>query len=176
MPIPLLWAGAAITAAWAGNELAKEFSSKEGNIRVFPGDSKHLNARPVNGSVVCCGIYSVLVHTGIWIDGEIIELAGNGLLRAVSADRFLANRTGDKIYLACDASQQPLFSEQLLDNAVGRLYTYENYDLIENNCHNFIGSCLAPGAKTLTRFGQLNELLSSHFSTPTYWHEANVIR
>ena len=44
---------------------------------------------PVNGSVVCCGICGALTHTGLWVNGGIIELSGSGLVRTVSPERFI---------------------------------------------------------------------------------------
>jgi hypothetical protein len=44
---------------------------------------------PINGSVVCCGIFGALTHTGLWVNGGIIELSGSGLVRTVSPERFI---------------------------------------------------------------------------------------
>lgn len=111
MPLPLLWLGAAVSAAYAGNEIAKSLSCDEGNIALFPGERSTASVEPVNGAVVCCGIYDVLIHTGVWWEGMVIELAGTGLIRAVSAERFLANRSGDNIYTACKPSSMVMAEE-----------------------------------------------------------------
>ena len=39
---------------------------------------------PINRSVVCCDIFGALTHTGLWVNGGIIELAGSSLVRSVS--------------------------------------------------------------------------------------------
>ena len=174
MPLPLLWLGAAISAAYAGNEIAKSISRDEGGIALFPGECSRGSVVPENGAVVCCGIYEVLIHTGIWWEGMIIELAGTGLIRAVSAERFLANRSGDNIYTACHASSQLIADESWALRGIERLYTYSQYDVIHNNCHQFVAQCMLPVAPAITRFGQLNKLLSSSHERQVYWHPVKL--
>ncbi|MBU3022737.1 hypothetical protein [Aestuariibacter sp. A3R04] len=174
MPLPLVWLGAAVTAAYTGNKIAKSLSRDEGNIAVFPGERSMLPVVPLNGAILCCGIYNVLIHTGIWWEGKIVELAGTGLIRAVSVERFLADRSGNTTYIACNASAQAIADEQWALRAIDRLFTYSPYDVINNNCHRFVAQCMLTAPPPVTRFGQLNRLLSSHHCGQTYWHPADI--
>jgi len=76
MPLPLVWIGAGIAALAAGNQLLKEHQRSEGITASFPGDDP-TRVVPKDGAIVCCGIYEVFEHSGIWIDGRIVELRGN---------------------------------------------------------------------------------------------------
>ncbi len=168
MALPLLWLGAAAASAWLGNEIAKEVSSREGRVDIFPGGSS-VPVRPINGTVVCCGIYNMWMHTGIWVDDHVIELAGSGLIRAVSPLRFLAGRSGEQIFIACDGSRQPVYSEIAEQRAASRLYQYVSYDLIDNNCHQFVAECLGKPDEKIIRFGQLNAFLAKTYGKGINW-------
>lgn len=174
MPLPLLWLGAAVSAAYAGNEIAKSLSCDEGNIALFPGERSTASVEPVNGAVVCCGIYDVLIHTGVWWEGMVIELAGTGLIRAVSAERFLANRSGDNIYTACKPSSMVMAEEAWALRGIDRLYTYSEYNVVQNNCHQFVAQCITACAPPVTRFGQLNKLLSQSCECMVSWHPVKI--
>lgn len=130
MPIPLLWIGAGIAACYAGGVAQKRY--KESNLKVghFPGEGTQIIS-PINGSIVCCGIYGVFEHTGIWCDGTIIELRGNGLVRAISPERFIEDRTGDQIFIACDNDCAPLIDPITIERASAKLYQYSEYHVIK---------------------------------------------
>ena len=168
MPIPLVWLGAGIAAAFAGSKVLREQQKSRGHINHFPGESQQ-TVTPVNGAVVCCGIYELFQHSGIWFDGGIIELKGNGLVRSVTPDRFISNRSGNRIYVACNAALRPLASTSCAQRATSHLFEYQEYDLINNNCHRFTLGCVLANDCKVTRFGELNAKLSEIFKTPIYW-------
>ncbi len=168
MPLPLLWLGAGIAAAYAGSQLAREKQKSDGHIRHFPGEHQS-EVTPLDGSVVCCGIYELFQHTGIWLDGNIVELRGNGLIRAISPSRFLADCSGNRIFVACNDSLAPLVAPDSVGNALKRLYTYSEYDLVSNNCHRFAFECVSGHCRRITRFAELNAALKAQFQTPIHW-------
>lgn len=168
MPIPLLWLGAGLAAAYASSQIAREKQVSDGHIRHFPGEDSTV-VMPEDGAVVCCGIYEVFQHTGIWLDGQVVELKGNGLIRAISPQRFLQDRSGNRIYVACNAAHGPLVDEQCITRMLPRLYEYSEYDLISNNCHRFVNQCVTGLSARITRFAELNGSLSAHFGTRLHW-------
>ncbi|WP_416308380.1 hypothetical protein [Neptunicella sp. SCSIO 80796] len=173
MPIPLLWLGAGLGSLALGHHIHKEQQRSRYTVGYFPGED-HLMVTPRNGSVVCCGIYGVFEHSGIWFDDQIIELKGNGLIRAISPARFLANRSGERIFVACDAQKQPLLERQCANRAVARIFNYDRYDLFQNNCHRFTWQCVSGQSTKVTQFSDLNDKLSELFSTPVHWQPAEV--
>ncbi|MCW8108687.1 lecithin retinol acyltransferase family protein [Alteromonas ponticola] len=171
MPIPLIWLGAGLVAAAAGVEYAREQQKASGDVRVFPGECKG-EVEPVDGAIVCCGIYGVFQHTGIWLDGKIVELAGTGLIRAISPARFLANRSGEKIFVACDKKLNALTSPDIIRRTAQTIFQYSKYDVVENNCNRYVNRCMTGTNPAITRFAQLNASISRHYSTPVNWQLA----
>ncbi|WP_100641141.1 hypothetical protein [Alteromonas facilis] len=173
MPLPLLWIGAGAAALYAGTKLTREMQVSKGHINHFPGECAQL-VTPQNGAVVCCGIYEVFQHTGIWVDNQIVELRGNGLIRAISPERFLHDRSGNRIYVACDHSRSALSSDVVAKRAIDRVFDYSEYDLIENNCHRFTHHCVSGRDEPVTRFAELNEKLCELYGTTLYWQPADI--
>lgn len=173
MPLPLVWLGAGVAALYAGSKLSREQQKYDGHIKHFPGECQ-LSVMPVNGAVVCCGIYEVFQHTGIWFDGEIIELKGNGLVRAISPERFIDNRSGNRIYIACNSDLQPLVDAGCATRAASRVFEYQDYDVIDNNCHRFTLQCVFGKDVAATRFAAVNEQLNLRFETPIHWQPIDL--
>lgn len=169
MPAPLIWLGAGIAALYAGDKLSKQHLRNKQIVTHYPGESTR-EVKPTDGSIVCCGIYGVFDHTGIWVDGKIIELRGNGLVRAISPERFLDNRSGDQVFVLCNGKEQPLISENVLSNASNLLYSYSEYDLLSNNCHRFVWQCVSNRKQIITSFFELNKALSLYFNQALNWH------
>ncbi|GAB3016227.1 C40 family peptidase [Bowmanella dokdonensis] len=169
MALPLIWLGLGIGALVAGQKLDK--SRHRNHVQHFPGEISHPVA-PLNGSVVCCGIYGVFDHSGIWLEGNIIERAGNGLVRAISPERFLARRSGERIFVLCDEAGEPLGNEQAAQRAAGQIFQYADYHLLRNNCHQFVWSCLGHHREPVVLFSELNRLLAGHYQTRLSWHPA----
>ena len=137
---------------------------------VLPGDTL-VNLAP--GSVVCCGIYGVFQHTGIYVgDDTIIELHGSGLVKGMSLRRFLDQRSGSQIFVAADSKGQALTERSAIDVASALLYSYSDYDVLNNNCHRFTWACISGNDSPVTTFGDLNQLLSRHFDRQVYWDVA----
>ena len=173
MPLPLVWLGAGVAAFYAGSQLLREQQKSKGHIKHFPGECQR-SVAPVNGAVVCCGIYELFQHSGIWMDGEIIELKGNGLVRSITPERFIDDRSGNRIYVACDADMRALVTPNCADRAVSRIFEYQEYDLIDNNCHRFTLQCVLGHDCEATRFGDLNDELNNTFNTPIHWQPIDL--
>ena len=171
MPVPLLWFGAGAIALLVGTNYRnyKRFNKSNSPI------SGHTNLAvdPINGAIVSCGVYGLFEHTGIWVNGNVLELKGNGLIRCVSPSRFLQQRSGDYIYVACDDKYNPLIQLGAADRATSLLFSYSEYDVISNNCHKFVWHCISAENIPLTRFSKLNQKIAEHFATVIHWHPLN---
>lgn len=164
MPIPLIWLGAGVAAVYSG----LKYTEQQHFLNAGP------SVLPVDGALVSCGIFGLFEHSGIWLDGNIIELKGNGLIRAISPARFLAKRSGERIVIACDAQSQPLIAKNAAARAVAQLYQYREYDLLKNNCHRFVWNCISGKNEPLTRFRDLNQRLEQFFECRIVWANAKV--
>lgn len=173
MPAPLIWLGAAAVSIYAGSKLNTAQLRRNNIVRKLPGDCKQA-ITPVNGSIVTCGIYEVLDHTGIWIDGNIYELNGNGLVRCISPARFLKNRSGDKIYLACDAKGQALKEVSSISRIKAQLFSLYDYHVVRQNCHKFVAEMISGHHCDITSFSEFNAFLSQHFDTPIDWRLTQI--
>ena len=154
------------------SERAAATKDSRNPVKKSPSDnySSNIKVEPVAGSIVCCEVYGVLDHSGIWIDADtIVELSNNGLVKAVSAQRFLTERSGDNIFVACDSQHKPIVIKEAIDRAVNSVFTYRGYDVIENNCHRFVNYCLTGKEDELTRFQSLNDRLFKLSGKNIYW-------
>ncbi len=169
MPAPLIWLGAGLAAAFVADKVEKGHRQSLERVPYYPGES-NLAVKPQNGALVCCGIYGAFEHTGIWVDGDIVELKGNGLIRGISPERFLHNRSGDFISILCNEQGQPLVSPHSTERAVDKLFEYSDYHLLNNNCHRFSWYCVSGNDQRVSTFHQLNHNLTEYYKTPLHWH------
>ncbi|MDN3652209.1 lecithin retinol acyltransferase family protein [Thalassotalea ponticola] len=191
MPLPLF----VLTAAALGAVVIKELEGKrdeQDKLRSIEdgidtrqhlnkhdsGIARYPNERFANetlaqmkpGALVCCGLGRVLEHTGIWVDDNtIVELHGSGLIKAVSPMRFLHERSGTDIFVACDRHGQALADEITAQRAAKSVYQMWQYNLIKNNCHRFAWYCISGLKADVTTFHQLNKYLSKRFDRKIYW-------
>jgi len=175
MPVPLLWLGAACIGLYVSNKANDAYLKRTNIVCKLPGESSK-RVVPQNGAIVTCGIYGVFDHTGVWVNGNIYELSGRGLIRSISPDRFLQNRSGTKIYVACNDNFRPLAARDVSQRCIDNLYQLRNYHVIDDNCHRFVLEMLT-GAREktkITSFSELNEAISAFFLTNINWYEANV--
>lgn len=196
MVLPIFWlGGAAVSAILLADERTKRRdielnrllgkTAQKSKTNPLPSgylspsqwQNSHKAVAPKPGSIVCCFVYGIIEHTGIWLDDNtLIELHGSGLIRAVSTKRFLAGRTGSKIFIACSHDHQALFDDAALVRAEKAIFTYREYDLFDNNCHRFVWACLSSEETSLPSFNDLNKRLSGHFKQDIYWDEAILNR
>ena len=191
MPLPLFWLGAAVASVAAIKELdddrqsqqrkrsdrnevqtLRELKRHESPIALYPSDilGSEQEVSPAFGAVVCCGIGGVLEHSGIWVgDNTIVELDGEGLIKPVSATRFTQQRSGQKIFIACDSLSAPLVCESAADRAINQLFQLSKYHIIDNNCHQFIGRCFTGKDSQTNTFKALNWYLAKFFNRKIYW-------
>lgn len=189
MPLPLLWIGGAAMGALMLADEREKRQQLECN-RLLGRVPRQVNANqamvaapsqwqkgfkqvtPQPGSIVCCYVFGVIEHTGIWLaDDCLVELHGSGLVRAVSVKRFLAGRTGSQIFIACNHLHQPLIANTIVNRAERAIYQYREYDLFDNNCHRFVWSCLCGEERAIKSFNELNQKLAAYFKQGIYWDE-----
>ncbi|MFT4939269.1 MAG: hypothetical protein ACI88A_002308 [Paraglaciecola sp.] len=172
MALPLIWLGAGLAALYAGAKYT-DSKSYRGAVAHMPGEGD-VSVMPVDGCIVSCGVFGVFDHTGVWIDGNIIELKGNGLIRGISPQRFLGERSGDEIFVACCAQSIPLVAQDIYARTVNQLYQYSEYDLMRNNCHKFVWRCISGQNEAITRFTELNNKMAKHFGTHISWQKSLI--
>lgn len=116
------------------------------------------------GTVLVCEIYHLFEHSGIYLgDGLIVELAGSGLVRAISSDRFLSNRSGEQLFALCDTKGRPIANYDGAQRAVAQIYSYQPYDVITHNCHQFVARCLTGKQHKVTSFFDLRSELGQFY-------------
>ena len=198
MPIPLLWIGAGLVGAALTAEHLREKAQKltdeeerdrlrgiepepyrigEDNATKLPSDilTSSMSARPVPGAIVCCSVFKAFDHTGIWVDDDlIIELHGTGLIRGVSVSRFLDDRSGSNVFVACDSLGEPLALEETAVRAAQELMNYWDYDVLDNNCYRFTWQCISGDNTVVRDFSQLNDLLAKLHDRKVYWDKLDV--
>ena len=124
------------------------------------------------GAVVGCEIFQFFEHTGIYIgDGQIVELAGSGLVRSLSFNRFLADRSGADLIFATTPAGEIIGSEIAANRAIEKIYSYQDYDLLRNNCHRFTYSCISGDSLPLTSFFDLKLELERFWRCKVQWKQ-----
>jgi len=191
MALPLLWLGAAAISALTVKGLSddrktqqkqrkysykaqtlSDLSENESVIATYPTDLFDTDERvkPQIGAIVCCGIGGILDHTGIWVDDDtIVEMDGQGLIKPISSKRFTAERSGENIFIACDSNANPLISDVAARRALEQIFQCHQYDMINNNCHQFLWQCFKPQDQTLTTFKELNQRIAKYFDRQIFW-------
>jgi len=196
MALPLLLLGAAALSTLAVQELSsdrkntlrKRKSSNEvqslehlgkydSPVATYPSDlllsmesGYAIEVQPKVGAIVCCGLGRILDHTGIYIgDNTIVELSGSGLVKAISMKRFLSERSGKQIFIACDSKTQPLVNDLAAKKVTEQIFNYYEYDVINNNCHRFIWQCFAQRDEDISTFKSLNYKIAEYYNRVIYW-------
>lgn len=198
MPLPLLWIGAGLVgAALTTDHLCDKaqqitddeerdrlrgiepepYRLGENNTTKLPSDilTSTMSAKPVPGSVVCCSVFSAFDHTGIWVDdGLIVELHGTGLIKGVSVKRFLEDRSGSNVFIACDSLGEPLVIGDAVSRASDELMNYWAYDVFDNNCYRFTWQCISGENRVVKDFPQFNDLLAKLHEKKVYWDKLDI--
>jgi hypothetical protein len=102
-----------------------------------------MELKPVPGSVVYCDLHGVLEHSGIYVGrNAIVHLNGKGKVEKVTPEEFLGFDELDKdIYVSARKGKAAGCKEvaKLARSMVG---TERNYNIILDNCHQFVAGCL----------------------------------
>ncbi|MBY5993958.1 hypothetical protein [Ferrimonas balearica] len=182
LPALLLLAGALAAVEYHDHRRqvqARRYRTPSGPARLALGPSQWMPGAvavtPTPGTLMACHVFGVVEHTGIWLGGDCIaELHGSGLVRGVSAQRFLHNRSGATIFCLSDSRHRALGSERAAERAAKALFTYRDYHLRRNNCHRFVWACLSGQEQVIPSFSALNRLLAEHHDTHLYWDPARL--
>ena len=188
MAVPLLLIASALGGLYLNEQHKKALMQQDINRRLplDKSESKEVIARwpsdaypssllvsPVPGSLVCCSVYQAFDHTGVVIDDDtIVELHGSGLVRAVSAKRFLSERSGRHIFIACDQAGQPFVFPDAVQQAVQEVFHFYNYHVFKQNCYRHTWMCLTQQDHQIDSFEHFNQLLSDTVKASIYWDQA----
>lgn len=183
MSLPLLLVGAAVGSLFA-HDKQKDFLKAQDNSRrhnnsptgrdpseILPSP---LSSPMVVGAVVCCEVYEAFLHTAVVIDvNTIVELHGSGLIRAVSKDRFLRERSGKNIFIACDLRGKPHTFSDIESLASADIYNFYEYDLLKSNCYRHTWKWLCGEDASIENFSDFNHKLSCKLNEKIYWDVVN---
>jgi len=105
------------------------------------------NVKPVLGSIVKIDLaLSQIEHTGVYVgNNQIVELNGDGRIRKISKNEFINGsmlRTGISSYIACNLEGEPLGNPEIANRALEIVGKKRNYNLILDNCHQFVAGAI----------------------------------
>ena len=109
----------------------------------YLNEFKKKRVKPVIGSVVYCDLLSNYAsHSGVYIgSNQIVHLNGKGQIEMVSPERFIAGTTAYAINVSC-RGEKAVGSRTVANRAKKKLNTSRNYNLLFDNCHQFVAGCL----------------------------------
>lgn len=127
---------------------------------------------PRRGSIVYCKLPLNAEHTGVFIGcNEIVELNSEGLIQIVGAKEFLngvgnhIRLAGIAIYVACNEEESPLGTEEIARRAEEMVGHNRNYNLIFDNCHQFVCGCITGNFENPNKFfGMLEHEISNNLN------------
>jgi len=183
MPLPIFLLGAGVLGGLFINEQHKKYLRKQDIDRLGYKSKNEVIARSpsdllpsskahkmIPGAVVCCHVYGGFEHTGIVIEDDlIIELHGSGLVKGVSAKRFLSSRSGENIFIACNKSGHAFTFCDAIPRAQQELYKYYDYSLFECNCYSHSWSCITGTVGKIKSFDDFNLNLYRLTQEEIYW-------
>lgn len=183
MPLPLLLVGAAVGALLAHDKqkdfLKAQDIARRNNQQVAGREPSEILPSPifssmVIGSIVCCEVYEAFIHTAVVVDeNTIVELHGSGLIRAVSKARFLNDRSGKHIFIACDSAGHPYTFSRIEESASADVFNLYDYDLFKGNCYRHTWRWLTGEDIVIESFGDFNKKLSNKLNKEIYWDVVN---
>lgn len=181
MPLPLLL-GVTATALLANSAYRKELIEQDRLRRKniapnqpigrYPCDDipSELEVEAEIGSIVCCGVYNGFIHTGLVLeDNLVLELHGSGLSRAVSYKRFLANRSGNTIFIASSSTGHPLKASLDEHLITSQIFAYHPYHISKFNCYSHTWFCMTGKRRPFASFEIFNQALFGYFEHSIYW-------
>ena len=85
-------------------------------------------------------------HSGVYVgNGQVVELAGNGLIRKVPIWRFMGApslvNTAISVYVS-SRDGHGVGSDAVASRALGMVGTRRHYNLFFDNCHQFCSGCV----------------------------------
>lgn len=188
MPLPIFIIGASIVGGLLINDQHKKYLKKQDSDRLEYKTKNNIIARSpsdllpssksqkmIPGTIVCCHVYGGFEHTGIVIDDNlIIELHGSGLVKAVSAKRFLSSRSGETIFIACNKVGEAFTFYDAIERAQQEAYKYYDYHIFECNCYTHTLSCIIGRIVKLNSFEDFNTQLYQLTQESIYWDRATA--
>ncbi|MBT2292697.1 hypothetical protein J7E73_26915 [Paenibacillus albidus] len=111
-------------------------------------------------------------HTGIYIGHQrIIELDGSGRIEEVNYQEFCNNNPFCQIYVACDRAGNVLSDYSIKFQAESMLGIRRSYNVIWDNCHQFVAGCIENDFENANNFfWMIEDCIRGHFSvSKVHW-------
>jgi len=110
-------------------------------------------------------------HSGIYIgNNEIVHLNGDGCIEVVNPKGFMANTTAVNIYVSCKGNYVSNL-QYVADNAIQMLGSYRNYNVLIDNCHQFVSGCMTGDFENSCSFMWiLKDEAKKHLGANTWRH------
>lgn len=127
---------------------------------------------PRAGCIVYCDMYcGYAEHSGIYIgNNEIVHLNGDGCIEVVNPKGFMANTTAVNIYVSCEGSYVSN-QQYVADIATQMLGRYRSYNVLIDNCHQFVSGCLSGDFENSCSFmWMLKDEAKKHIGANTWRH------
>ena len=130
---------------------------------------------PVIGSVVYCDLAEFAEHSGIYIgNNRIVHLNGDGKVEAVTPKEFIRRLWGlnpaAEIYVSCDSDDEPVGCHIAANRAEERIGTERKYNMLLDNCHQFVSGCLTGNFNNTDNFLMDLKSISKTKLTATNWN------
>lgn len=94
------------------------------------------------GAIIFCDLHEYFEHSGVCTSrNTVIELNKSGNIKEVPIKKFLSD-SSKKIYILTNNQGLPLISTEAVQRAKQWLNEKRNYNVIFDNCHQFISGCL----------------------------------
>jgi len=180
MPLPLLLVGAAVGSLLA-HDSHKDYLAALDRDRCIPSktnggrEPSEILPSPrktalIPGTLVCCEVFEAFLHTGVVVDDNtIVELHGSGLIRAVSKQRFLDQRSGKNIFIACKRSGDPFMFNLIDELATKDVFNFYEYHLLKANCYRHTWRWLSGEDLAIESFTDFSKKLSDKLGDEIYW-------
>ncbi len=113
-------------------------------------------ATPVAGSILYCDLALYVEHSGIYLGkGEIAHQDGTGAIEIVSPKAFLGRLGGwnnaYSIYVSC-SGEEAVGTASIASRARVMVGRSRKYNLILDNCHQFVSGCITGNFENSDRF------------------------
>ncbi|SFK75991.1 hypothetical protein SAMN03159341_101447 [Paenibacillus sp. 1_12] len=137
------------------------------------------NLEPAFGSVIYTQLgFGSMEHSGIYLlNGEVVELNGDGQIHIVSLKEFTGRLTtfNDDIYVPCYADYDgTIATPGTGGNALEMAGSIRNYNLLIDNCHQFCAGCVTGDFENSSNFlWMLKDVVKEAAGTEVVWKKWN---
>ncbi len=179
MPLPFLLLGAAVGSVLAHDNqksfLEEQDKARRCDFNATGREPSEILPSPMftemlPGAIVCCEVFEAFIHTGVVVDeNTIVELHGSGLIRAISKKRFLEERSGSRIFIACNNDGTPYTFSRVISGASKDVFNFYDYDLLKANCYKHTWRWLTDEDIAIKSFSEFDNKLKVKLGQNIYW-------